>query len=716
MGSLKPEKKVLIFAGTTEGRKIAEYLAGHAVRVHICVATEYGESLLPEGGSVTVSHDRMDQIQMERFMEEFKPDYVVDATHPYANEATRNVKEACRSCERAYLRLIRESSEADGCIYTDSVEEAVAFLSRTKGNILAATGSKEILAYTRLEDYKERLYARVLSVADVAEKCEQLGIRGRHLICMQGPFSVEMNIALLREYNIEWFVTKESGRAGGFPEKREAAKQAGARLVVVGRPEKDETGYTLEELRELLGKQLGLTGKSDNGQREIALVGIGTGGRDQLTVRAKEICAQAELIIGAERIVRAAALDGQDVFYEYRTAEIVDHIKKHPEYKSIAVVFSGDVGFYSGAKGLLSVLREDESFGWTDDHETDTKLRSDSEKDTGKRTVIEVVPGISSVVYFCAKLHISWEDAALISMHGKTASIMSVIRGHEKTIALVSNADGIRRLGTEMEEYGYGDLTVCVGESLSGSDEKFTQLAADELCSYKGSDLAVLYIYNPEGGKHRMNGIPDTAFIRGNVPMTKEEVRSVSLSKLCLKRDSIVYDIGAGTGSVAVEAAICAAGGIVYAVESNEEAVSLIAKNRRKFKTDNLKIIRGEAPAALEGLPAPDCVFIGGSGGRLKEIIGEITNIFLKALKENADMYTDMHVVINTITLETLSEAVQCLKALKGNAEVKVQEEEIVQLSVAKSKNIGNYHMMTGQNPVFIISFCVVSAKERKSS
>ena len=144
------ESRVLIFAGTTEGRKLSEYLVRHAVRVHVCVATEYGGSLLPAGKSITVSSDRMTAAQMERFIEEFEPNYVVDATHPYADEVTYNIQKACGACKKKYLRLIRESSAADGCIYVDNVEEAVSFLNSTKGNILAATGR----SFRRTQNWK----------------------------------------------------------------------------------------------------------------------------------------------------------------------------------------------------------------------------------------------------------------------------------------------------------------------------------------------------------------------------------------------------------------------------------------------------------------------------------------------------------------------------------------------------------------------------------
>lgn len=346
------DSKILIFAGTTEGRKLSEYLAQKGARLYICVATAYGERLLPEGENVTVSRERMDSRQMQKLIREYAPCFVVDATHPFACEATQNIKMACAACGKEYLRVNREEETAGNCIYAEGIEEAVDFLQNTKGNILAVTGSKELGAYTRLKGYQERLYARVLPSADAVRKCEELGIRGKNLLCMQGPFSEELNYALLKEYGIEWMVTKESGKTGGFPEKRAAAKRAGVKLIVVGRPAQ-EKGYTYETIRQYLTEKLE-PGK-DFRPAKISIVGTGTGAAGYFTVKAKEICEEAELIIGAKRVADAAvaaAGKGKDTFYAYRPEEIADYIKEHPEYQKIAVVFSGDTGFYSGAKNF----------------------------------------------------------------------------------------------------------------------------------------------------------------------------------------------------------------------------------------------------------------------------------------------------------------------------------------------------------------------------
>ncbi len=169
--------------------------------------------------------------------------------------------------------------------------------------------------------------------------------------------------------------------------------------------------------------------------------------------------------------------------------------------------------------------------------------------------------------------------------------------------------------------------------------------------------------------------------------MTKSEVRSLSVAKLCLPKDAVVYDVGAGTGSVSVELALQAEDGCVYAIERKEEACRLIEANMRHFGTPNVKVVHGLAPEAMADLPAPTHAFIGGSAGNLKEIMECL-------LEKNPQI----RMVINTVTLETIGEVTECLKTLP------VTEEEILSVSIAKAKELGPYHLMTGQNPVYIVT------------
>ncbi len=249
-------KKVLLFAGTTEGRELIEGLAGTKISLLACVVSEYGKKLLPSAENLQVRVGRMDRIQIAALLTEEKFDFVVDATHPYATEATANLSVACREADIPYYRVIREASNMEGCILVPSLEEAAAFLAAQKGNALLTIGSKELEAFTVVKDYQDRFYVRVLPAVSSLEKCKALGFSGRHILAMQGPFSAQFNEALLKELQCCWLVTKDSGLEGGFPEKQMGALAAGAQIIVVSRP--IETGMTVKALLELLWKEASL--------------------------------------------------------------------------------------------------------------------------------------------------------------------------------------------------------------------------------------------------------------------------------------------------------------------------------------------------------------------------------------------------------------------------------------------------------------------------
>lgn len=246
--------KILVFAGTTEGRRIAEFLDLLSVKAYVSVATEYGQHLLKEFQNIQVLCGRMDEMEMEGFLEEKGIGLVIDATHPFAVLATENIKKACERQQVRYLRCLREDSSSDHdsqltgiqVVEVTSVAQAVEYLKTTDGNIFVSTGSKELALYRELEDYRERCYVRVLSTMESVEKTISLGFEGKHLIAMQGPFSREMNVAMLKHTGASYFVTKDSGKTGGFREKLEATRETGATLVVVGRPK--EEGLSVEEI------------------------------------------------------------------------------------------------------------------------------------------------------------------------------------------------------------------------------------------------------------------------------------------------------------------------------------------------------------------------------------------------------------------------------------------------------------------------------------
>lgn len=703
-------RPVVIFAGTIEGRTLSEELSGRQIPVAACVATEYGETLLSENEYLTVHAGRMDRERMRAFLEEKDAALVVDATHPYAVEVSKNVSQACKDAGLEYIRLIRESSavSSEQAVTVASVDEAVEYLKGTEGNILATTGSKELAKYTTIPGYEKRVFARVLSTAEVAAACEKLGFAGRNLICMQGPFCEELNTAMLKQFDCKYLVTKETGKAGGFEEKMRAAAKAGAKVVLVGRPPEQE-GYPYDEVVRILEERLGLagteksveleafgtgksvepeafgTGKSAEskavgtgksvepmqsgmesqavtGQRTVTLIGIGMGTPEGMTVEAAKAIEEADLLIGAGRMLEAAGNVEKPKYSAYDPVKIADYIETHPEYARTVILLSGDIGFYSGARKLYEAL-------------------------DGHGYVINSLCGISSVVYFCGKLKTPWEDVCLKSTHGRSANLVGAVRTHKKTFTLLSAKDSVAALCRELQEYGLSEVTVHIGERLGYKEEKITAGTPAELESGSYDGLCVALIENPSASSKVRSCIDDEEFLRGKAPMTKSEIRSLSVAKLQLPRDAVVYDVGAGTGSVTIEMALQAVDGMVYAIERNEEACVLVEQNKRKFGTPNIEVICGLAPEAMEGLPAPTHAFIGGSAGNLKEIIQCLL-----------DKNPKIRLVINTVTLETIGEVTDCLK------ELPLIEEEIISVSVARARTLGKYHLMMGQNPIYIIT------------
>ena len=655
--------RILIFAGTTEGRRLAEYLKRAGAEVLVSVATEYGETAFEEDDRIKVHAGRMDLAEMKGFLRREELSLVVDATHPYAQVVSANIRQACQECGAEYYRLLRAAGsgkeELSDCILVDSTEEAVAYLKETKGNVLVATGSKELSKFTAIPDYEKRIFARVLSTPEVVAECAKLGFCGKNLICMQGPFSEELNVAMLKQCKASYLVTKESGKAGGTPEKIRAARKAGAKVILIGRPEEaaaEEEIFSEQEIRKVLLNKMGLKPK-----RKISLIGIGMGNPDNLTVEARNAIQRAELLIGAKRMLESVKFLQKPSVCAYKAEEIHSYVKDHPEYEEVAILLSGDVGFYSGAKKLYDAFQGEK---------------------------LSVYSGISSVVYLCGKLHTSWEDVYLMSLHGRQQNLIAAVKEHKKVFALIGQKGGIEDLCRKLLSYGFSGVKLSVGENLSYDTERIREGTPEELLGQKFEDLSVVLIENEDAKGTVTHGLEDEAFLRAKVPMTKQGIRSISLSKLRLSRDSVVYDVGAGTGSVSVEMALQAPEGMVYAIEKKPEAVQLILQNKRHFQTDNLTVIEGLAPEAMEDLPCPTHVFVGGSSGNLAEILKA-------ALGKNKRV----RVVINAIALETVSEALECIRTLP------VTDVSILTAMIGESKQVARYHMMMGQNPVYVIAF-----------
>lgn len=651
--------EILIFAGTTEGRMLAEHLLEAGRKVHICVATEYGEEVLIKHENLTIHQGRQNELEMEDLLKSNPWECVVDATHPYAVEVSKNIKLACEQTSLEYLRLLRTEGvkvDASHVIYMNSIEEVVKFLNQTSGNILLTTGSKDLPKYLEQIEDISRVYARILTNGAMVDKCKEWGLLGKQIICMQGPFSAELNAAMLRQVDAKYLVTKDTGETGGFPEKIQGAHLAGARALVIRRPV-EEYGYSLDEMLERL--RISVNKK----RQKVTLLGIGMGSLEDLTEAGRKACEKTDVILGAFRMVEALKCFEKESEAIYQPERIIKYILEHPEKERFVVAFSGDIGFYSGTKKLLGTLDE---------------LNVD----------VEMLCGISSVVYFASILRISWEDMKLVSVHGRNQNLIGAVKSHERVFALAGYAQSIRTIASELIENGLVHVKMFVGCSLSYPEESVTVGVPDELLNFEKEGLCVVVIENPKAKEQIVtHGLQDTAFERGKAPMTKEEIRSISISKLSLTKTAVVYDVGAGTGSIGLECALQAVDGIVFAVEKKQNALELLAKNQKRLGVTNLQIVAGEAPKVLEELPAPTHAFIGGSSGNMLEIIKLL-------LSKNQNV----RIVINCITLETVAEVMNILK------EMTFEHQEIIQVSVGKSKLLGNYHMMMGQNPVYIIT------------
>ncbi len=398
-------------------------------------------------------------------------------------------------------------------------------------------------------------------------------------------------------------------------------------------------------------------------RRQVYLVGIGMGGPQSLTAEAEDILQKCDCIIGAERMLEAAGRFEKNKYACYDSQQIRFWLGEHPEYETAAVVLSGDPGFYSGAKKL------------------ETELKREAEYE------VHIISGISSVVYLAARLHTSWEDAKLVSAHGRVQNYIQTIAYTKKTFLLTGGRKTAEEICQRVREYGLADVEFFIGQRLSYPDEKIVVRRGSELVPEDLDGLCTVMVDNPCPLQWKYRSIPDEEWIRGNVPVTKAEVREVSLGKLGLTEDAVLYDIGAGTGSVAVEAALRSEKIRVYAIEKNPEGIALIGHNRRKFCTDLVIPVKGTAPEALKRLETPTHVFIGGSGGHLTEI--------LRCVREKNP---HVRIVINALTLETVGKVTEAME------EGLLDQPEIIQISVAKARLLGKYHLMTGQNPVYIVT------------
>lgn len=393
----------------------------------------------------------------------------------------------------------------------------------------------------------------------------------------------------------------------------------------------------------------------------VTLIGMGSGQPENLTLQGLAALRQADLILGARRLLavlpagctenRAAA---------YRPDEVAELLQTSGAENAV-LVYSGDTGFYSGASAMMEKL---EALG----------VRA------------RVLPGLSSIQLLAAALGRPWQGWNLVSAHGRICDPVAECMQGRPTFFLTGGSEDPATLCAQLAAEGFGDVQGVVGQCLGTPEEKLFRGSVKELAAGRFNSLSVLLVEAAEVLPRRAPGLPDEAFERGDVPMTKQEVRAAVLAKLAVRPEDILWDVGAGTGSVSVELALAAPRGRVYAVECRPEGCALIKANREKFRTRNLVLVEGLAPAALSDLPAPDAVFIGGSKGSLAAIVDA-----------TLDKNPDARICVSAIALESLSAAVATLTA-KGRTV------QVSQIAVSRARAVGGLHLMMAQNPIYLIT------------
>ena len=414
--------------------------------------------------------------------------------------------------------------------------------------------------------------------------------------------------------------------------------------------------------------------------RKVTIIGAGPGNPDLLSRAALDAIDIADVVIGAHRALAGIDVPPDVVRCELvKTADIVAALTDAASWQRAVVVMTGDVGLFSGARRLVEALSGD------------------------AQVDVRVIPGISSASYLAARLARPWQDWRFASAHGVACDIVAEAERAGELFLVTSGGEDPSRLSGELVQAGFGDARVTVAERLSYPDERITCATASEIAGQMFDDLNVMLIESAGGAgspagssasraassrwPYASSGIPDELFIRGDVPMTKQEVRAVALAKLRLTATDTVWDVGAGTGSVSIEAALVARVGSVWAVERNAAGVRLIRENADAFGCGNVHAVPGVAPEALAKLPVPDAVFVGGSAGELPSIVEA-------ALEKNSQV----RLCVPCVTVETLTEACALLSGSRFKGF------EACQVSAARAEAVGSHHLMKAQNPVFLVS------------
>lgn len=451
-------KTIFLFSGTKEGRMISEALSKASLYHTVFVATEYGKMVMEPSDFAAVNEGRLLSKEMKNLFVDAMPDIVIDATHPYAVEVTKNIKEACKEIDTEYIRVARNSSlnlALEDVNFVESTEEAVESLLATEGNILLTTGVKTLSIYMSKESIKERVYVRILPSLESLSLALETGIKPGHIIAQEGPFSVESNEALISQYDIKVLVTKNSGQTGGFIEKLKACENKNISVLVIDKKEDEGISYK-EAIKKITGR--------DYKEKKVIIAGIGPGDIKTLTVKAKSAIEKADVIVGAQRMLDFAKnINHKAIFHnEYEATKILQILEKS-EAEYPVVLMSGDTGFHSGSVKAKKVL-EDAGFK------------------------VKLYPGISSISYFASLIGWEYSNARFLSLHGSEDDISEVVKEGTGFFAILSGPEDIEKVLVKLSE----DWEVAIGFNLGYEEQIISITSPKDLETYTKKGLYVL--------------------------------------------------------------------------------------------------------------------------------------------------------------------------------------------------------------------------------
>jgi precorrin-6Y C5,15-methyltransferase (decarboxylating) len=402
----------------------------------------------------------------------------------------------------------------------------------------------------------------------------------------------------------------------------------------------------------------------------VYVVGVGNEGADSLTPRAVALVEKAEVLAGGQRLLDLFPhVAAERVRIGAQVDEILAALAARRRERRVVVLATGDPNYFGITRALLRHVPAED---------------------------LEIVPNVSALQWAFAKAREPWDDAAFLTVHGRAMDgLVEAVRGQRKLCVFTDERNTPAAIARALLEARLRDYQAVLCEDLGGPAERVTRMSLDALAAYAAHPLNTLILLGSEvppapGPVAWTPGLPEDAFDHRTPKLgliTKREVRVLSLARLVLRPDSVVWDIGAGSGSVSIEAARLAPRGRVFAVEKSAEDVDIVRTNVVKFGVPHVSVIHARAPDGLAELPDPDAVFVGGSGGALPEILA----IAAARLRPGG------RIVVNAITVDTLYETVSAFRRL-------ALEHEAILVSVARSKPLLNMMSFEGLNPVYVVT------------